>query len=105
MLIMWGGVGLLYFVNLLIDRIKRYRRKQFVGQIKQKHFRRKHFKDSEQTPSCSICLCEFEEKEWIKILRCKHLFHSICIDPWLVDMKAVCPICRQGIFEDDDWVG
>lgn len=102
---MWGGIAIVYFVNLIIEAVKKYHRKRTVYQIKQLRFHRKQFEDVEQTPSCSICLCEFEEKECVKRLPCKHLFHSDCIDLWLVESKATCPICRQGIFEDDDWVG
>lgn len=54
---------------------------------------------------CSICLCPFEEKEMIKKLRCGHYFHCECIEPWLLNNKAVCPVCRRGIFDNDEWVG
>ena len=40
----------------------------------------------------------------IKKLRCGHYFHCECIDPWLLKNKAVCPVCRRGIFDNDEWV-
>ena len=40
----------------------------------------------------------------IKKLRCGHYFHSECIDPWLLNSKAVCPVCRRGIYDNDEWV-
>lgn len=60
-------------------------------------------KDVEDPPTCSICLTEFQEHDVIKMLRCKHYFHVNCIDPWLLNEKAVCPVCRQGIYDVEEW--
>ncbi len=32
---------------------------------------------------CAVCLSEYINGEKLKRLRCKHYFHSECIDPWL----------------------
>jgi hypothetical protein len=32
---------------------------------------------------CAVCLSEYIMGEKLKHLRCKHFFHSECIDPWL----------------------
>ncbi|CAF1133202.1 unnamed protein product [Rotaria magnacalcarata] len=42
---------------------------------------------------CAICLSEYIVNEKLKRLRCKHYFHSECIDPWL-KTSTRCPICR-----------
>ena len=44
------------------------------------------------------------EGDSVKVLRCGHSFHSDCIDPWLINEKALCPVCRRGIFQVEDWV-
>jgi hypothetical protein len=50
-----------------------------------------------QTEDCSICLCEFEEGDKLRVLpKCLHKFHVPCIDRWLADNKS-CPICKQEI--------
>ena len=90
----------MYFVNLLSDCLKRRRRRAFVRQIKTRHFHSRKVKNQENA-SCSICLTDFAERDVIKILRCNHIFHEECIDPWLMDRKAVCPVCRQGVFDDE----
>eukprot|EP00922_Rhytidocystis_sp_ex-Travisia-forbesii_P035321 GHVS01052410.1.p1 GENE.GHVS01052410.1~~GHVS01052410.1.p1 ORF type:complete len:449 (+),score=55.41 GHVS01052410.1:486-1832(+) len=41
--------------------------------------------------SCSICLCEYEEEEMLRILPCGHGFHAQCVDVWLAT-RAVCPL-------------
>ena len=60
--------------------------------------------DVEERPTCAVCLCEFNEGDSVKVLRCEHSFHSDCIDPWLINEKALCPVCRRGIFQVEDWV-
>ncbi|XP_050214680.1 RING-H2 finger protein ATL51-like [Mercurialis annua] len=43
---------------------------------------------------CSVCLCEFNEGEQIRLLpECLHLFHVTCIDIWL-NSHSNCPLCR-----------
>ncbi|CAF0803857.1 unnamed protein product [Adineta ricciae] len=42
---------------------------------------------------CTICLSEYNPGEKVKHLRCKHNFHSECIDPWL-KTSTRCPVCR-----------
>ena len=91
-----------FFSRLSVIRKQRLRDK-YVKQIRKRHFHFKNHSDEEEQPTCSICLCEFEEKDVIKKLRCGHYFHSECIDPWLLNNKAVCPVCRRGIYDNDEW--
>ncbi|XP_050224369.1 RING-H2 finger protein ATL57-like [Mercurialis annua] len=43
---------------------------------------------------CVICLDSFNLGDTCKLLpNCNHVFHSHCIDSWLVK-TSVCPICR-----------
>jgi len=46
---------------------------------------------------CSICLDEFEEEQNVIILSCKHIFHSNCIEEWLLKYGKTCPTCRKKI--------
>lgn len=44
--------------------------------------------------TCSICLGDFSDSEWLRELPdCRHLFHQKCIDLWL-RMNSSCPLCR-----------
>jgi hypothetical protein len=49
-------------------------------------------------PVCSICLEEVGSRSsrQVEALRCMHVFHSECIDPWLKD-HSTCPECRSYI--------
>lgn len=41
---------------------------------------------------CSICTEDFTIGEDVRVLPCKHKFHPPCIDPWLIDVSATCPL-------------
>lgn len=45
---------------------------------------------------CLICLHSYENGDFLRKLRCNHMFHRDCIDPWL-STKDMCPHCRQSI--------
>merc|ERR1711865_1118972 len=48
-------------------------------------------------PTCSICLCEYEDKDELRLLpTCSHKFHVKCIDEWLL-LKTNCPVCRAPV--------
>lgn len=47
--------------------------------------------------TCSICLDEFDKESKIRKINCQHLFHSECIDKWLLENNYKCPVCRSSI--------
>lgn len=45
---------------------------------------------------CSICMEEFVNGEVLSALpRCKHLYHGMCIERWLLTRSRTCPVCRK----------
>ncbi|GAA5847659.1 hypothetical protein JCM3766R1_002441 [Sporobolomyces carnicolor] len=58
--------------------------------------------DDEDRLSCPICVCEFAEGDSIRILPCdaRHQFHVECIDPWLLGVSRLCPLCRLDLGEN-----
>lgn len=52
---------------------------------------------SDQT-SCVICMCDFENKQLLRILPCSHEFHAKCVDKWL-KTNQTCPICRASALD------
>ncbi|CAL9080653.1 unnamed protein product [Musa hybrid cultivar] len=48
--------------------------------------------------SCVICMDEFVSGEELWVLpRCKHLFHGVCIERWLLAPSMTCPVCRKHV--------
>jgi hypothetical protein len=48
---------------------------------------------------CAICIEEFEYGERLRVLPCKHHFHLECVDPWLKDKNANCPLCKFALIK------
>uniref|UniRef100_A0A7N1A5I6 RING-type E3 ubiquitin transferase n=1 Tax=Kalanchoe fedtschenkoi TaxID=63787 RepID=A0A7N1A5I6_KALFE len=51
--------------------------------------------------SCIICQSEFEDKEVIGILSCRHEYHAACLEKWLL-VKNVCPVCKSSALVMED---
>ncbi|KAG6399720.1 hypothetical protein SASPL_141201 [Salvia splendens] len=50
---------------------------------------------------CSVCLSPFEEGDEVRKLKCKHTFHKGCVDTWLQQDSATCPLCRRPVLPVD----
>ncbi|KAJ5346847.1 Zinc finger RING-type [Penicillium brevicompactum] len=47
--------------------------------------------------SCPICTDDFFDGQDMRALPCSHQFHPDCVDPWLVNVSATCPLCRVDV--------
>ncbi|CAK6435414.1 unnamed protein product [Pipistrellus nathusii] len=48
--------------------------------------------------NCAVCIENFKVKDVIRILPCRHIFHRVCIDPWLSDHHT-CPMCKLDVIK------
>lgn len=54
--------------------------------------------DIQPDATCIICQEGYDLKHEIRKLKCPHVFHRACVDPWLLGSKNSCPLCRcQGV--------
>ena len=53
-------------------------------------------KNPSDNNKCVICLSEFQVGEKESTLPCLHIFHSNCIEKWIIEKKW-CPICKYNL--------
>lgn len=51
-----------------------------------------------QGDTCAICIDTLEDNDDIRGLTCGHAFHAVCIDPWLTNRRASCPLCKADYY-------
>eukprot|EP01065_Artemidia_motanka_P051235 TRINITY_DN896_c0_g1_i7.p1 TRINITY_DN896_c0_g1~~TRINITY_DN896_c0_g1_i7.p1 ORF type:complete len:373 (+),score=44.98 TRINITY_DN896_c0_g1_i7:61-1179(+) len=50
------------------------------------------------TEDCPICTDHFRPGDKVRLLQCKHAFHTSCVDPWFIENRhTTCPTCRVDI--------
>ncbi|KAJ2741414.1 hypothetical protein GGI20_005206 [Coemansia sp. BCRC 34301] len=47
--------------------------------------------------NCAVCLEDFGAGDEVRRLPCRHFFHVVCIDPWLSERAATCPLCNLDV--------
>jgi len=52
----------------------------------------------EADANCCICLSDYAPGAELRVLPCRHHFHTTCVDQWL-QTSAVCPLCKTPPFE------
>lgn len=67
-----------------------------------KQLKTKKFVKGDRWEVCAICLDDFVEGAKLRILPCDHAYHMKCIDPWLLDSRRQCPVCKRYVFGQSD---
>ncbi|XP_036403765.1 E3 ubiquitin-protein ligase RNF130 isoform X2 [Megalops cyprinoides] len=47
---------------------------------------------------CAVCIEGYQLNDVVRILPCKHVFHKVCVDPWLNE-HCTCPMCKLNILK------
>lgn len=48
--------------------------------------------------TCAICIDGLEDDDDVRGLTCGHAFHAVCLDPWLTNRRACCPLCKADYY-------
>uniref|UniRef100_A0A8C5Q4D5 E3 ubiquitin-protein ligase RNF130 n=1 Tax=Leptobrachium leishanense TaxID=445787 RepID=A0A8C5Q4D5_9ANUR len=57
--------------------------------------------DKETDPDfdhCAVCIESYKHNDIVRVLPCKHVFHKLCVDPWLSE-HCTCPMCKLNILK------
>ncbi|CAI6090555.1 unnamed protein product [Clonostachys chloroleuca] len=49
---------------------------------------------------CAICIDVIEDQDDVRRLKCKHVFHTSCIDSWFQKRHVDCPLCKSIFIPD-----
>ncbi|XP_011184985.1 E3 ubiquitin-protein ligase Godzilla isoform X2 [Zeugodacus cucurbitae] len=92
-------IMIFYMIYKCVREERRLRRHRLPKNMLKKLPILKYTKNSDLSQdTCVICLDEFAEGDKLRVLPCKHPYHSHCIDPWLTENRRVCPICKRKVF-------
>lgn len=102
---------LIIFVRSVTDTISDSGRtrpittKQYLKLIDEKNpvsrFKTAAINPASFSDTCAVCLSAFEDGEEVRKLKCKHIFHKDCLDTWLQQDSATCPLCRNKVLPEE----
>jgi len=99
------GVSFLVLICSMIVRCYIHRRRTRRHRLPRsalKQLKIKKFVKGDRWEVCAICLDDFEDGAKLRILPCDHAYHMKCIDPWLLNNRRQCPVCKRYVFPDHD---
>ncbi|CAN8020686.1 unnamed protein product [Ixodes persulcatus] len=76
-----------------------WRRKR-RSRLSRRHLRKlpvTKFKKGAPYETCAICIEDFVEGDKLRTLPCSHAYHCKCIEPWLLENRRTCPICKRKV--------
>ncbi|CAN7996072.1 unnamed protein product [Ixodes hexagonus] len=89
--------GLVCFMMVRYARDWRRRRRSRLSRRHLKKLPVTKFKKGAPYETCAICIEDFVEGDKLRTLPCSHAYHCKCIEPWLLENRRTCPICKRKV--------
>jgi hypothetical protein len=77
-----------------LEDVKIHLTQDEYNQFKKKHVTNRFIKKLNEN-ICNVCLEPYKLKDCYVTLQCRHNFHDLCIQKWLLNESTKCPICRH----------
>lgn len=91
-----GGLSCFALVRFCRDWCKK--KKSRLSRRHLKLLKTIKFKKNESPyETCAICIEDYADGDKLRLLPCSHAYHCKCIDPWLLDNRRTCPICKRKV--------
>lgn len=95
------GMCFIIMLGFMIARCVRERRRIMRYRLPTSSLKKlesRKFTKNEIYETCAICLDDYEEGDRLRILPCRHAYHTKCIDVWLTKNRRVCPVCKRKVY-------
>lgn len=60
-------------------------------------------KEVAEAECCAVCIEPYKASDVVRLLPCRHEFHKVCVDPWLLEHRT-CPMCKMDILKHYGYV-
>ncbi|XP_035215040.1 E3 ubiquitin-protein ligase RNF13-like isoform X2 [Stegodyphus dumicola] len=95
-----GGVFIFLMLSFMIIKFVQQVRSLHINRLSSRHLRQLQttvFQKGDPYETCAVCLEDYKDKDELRILPCLHGYHARCIDPWLLNNRCICPVCKQKV--------
>lgn len=95
------GMCFIIMLGFMIARCVRERRRIMRYRLPTSSLKKlesRKYTKNEIYDTCAICLDDYEEGDRLRILPCRHAYHTKCIDVWLTKNRRVCPVCKRKVY-------
>ncbi|CAL4059783.1 unnamed protein product, partial [Meganyctiphanes norvegica] len=72
--------------------------KKALSKIPVKHLKPGDKEVVSENECCAVCIESYQVSDNLRVLPCKHQFHKVCVDPWLLEHRT-CPMCKMDILK------
>ncbi|XP_073424109.1 E3 ubiquitin-protein ligase RNF130 isoform X3 [Dendrobates tinctorius] len=72
--------------------------KKAIGKLTTRTVRKGDKETDPDFDHCAVCIESYKQNDIVRVLPCKHVFHKVCVDPWLSE-HCTCPMCKLNILK------